>query len=141
VRNSINLVMAAPCAYITVMKSMSLCAAAFFLLLPVMAMAEGATSPDVPPLRTIENTAPKVEPRKSFVPGHESAYGHPTRMARRCRRLRPARVPGATARVAMMRKAHGVPVARYSSGEAAFNRVRIELFVVGAAHRQRVAAG
>lgn len=67
--------MAAHRAYITVMKLISLSAAVFVLLLPAMAMAEGATSPDVPPLKTIENTAPKVEHRRSFVPGHESAYG------------------------------------------------------------------
>lgn len=67
--------MAASRAYITVMKRISLPAAVFVILLPAMAMAEGATSPDVPPLKAIENTAPKVEQRKSFVPGHESAYG------------------------------------------------------------------
>lgn len=67
--------MAASRAYIPVMRRISLPAAMFVILLPVMAMAEGATSPDVPALKTIENTAPKVEPRKSFVPGHESAYG------------------------------------------------------------------
>lgn len=39
------------------------------------AFARGPTAPEAPDLQTIENPAPKAEPRKSFIPGHKSEYG------------------------------------------------------------------
>ena len=37
--------------------------------------AKGPTSPEAPPLQTIDNPSPRVEPRRSFIPGHKSEYG------------------------------------------------------------------
>lgn len=48
---------------------------AVVVLVAAPAFARGPTSPEAPPLQTIENPSPKVEPRKSFVPGHKSEYG------------------------------------------------------------------
>ncbi|PKQ09735.1 MAG: hypothetical protein CVT73_01165 [Alphaproteobacteria bacterium HGW-Alphaproteobacteria-12] len=45
-------------------------------MLPVPpSWAAGPASPEPPPLETIDNPAPGVTPRTSFVPGHKSKYG------------------------------------------------------------------
>mgnify|MGYP002803757708 FL=1 len=55
------------------MDRILLIAAIFLVASPVW--ARGPTSPEAPPLQTIENPSPKVEQQKSFVPGHKSRYG------------------------------------------------------------------
>lgn len=51
-------------------------AAAFLAILAASpAFARGPVAPEAPQLQTIENPAPKAEPRKSFIPGHKSEYG------------------------------------------------------------------
>lgn len=52
-----------------------LAAATIALVLASPVLAKGPTSPEAPPLETIDNAAPKPEPLKTFVPGHKSKYG------------------------------------------------------------------
>lgn len=39
------------------------------------AWSQSAVSPQAPPLEVIENSSPRVEQPKVFVPGHKSKYG------------------------------------------------------------------
>lgn len=55
------------------MDKISLIAVSLLIALP--AWARGPTSPEVPPLETIENPSAAPEPMKSYVPGHKSKYG------------------------------------------------------------------
>jgi len=62
-----------PLPYITVMDRVVLIAA--ILLTASPAWANDPSSPEAPPLQTIDNPSPEVQPQKSFVPGHKSKYG------------------------------------------------------------------